>query len=162
MGGATASTPSPPAHPTPTRAPRCCARTATSPGPPTQPGQIKHFGNRCALHSSLGSERHATTAEPGELSPRNMGWMRSQTCPTVSRARQIPTKESSGDRVQVSNLLRTPNLAGTRPLPALHLRALPSAAGRRRVDGGPVGGSPHQPRSRTALLTPQILRDWLG
>ena len=158
-GGATASTPSPEAHTTPTRAPCCCARTATSPGPPTRRGQIKQLGNRCALHSSRGSERHPTTAEPGELIPRNMGWMRSPMCRMVWRGRQIPTKESSGDRLQVSNFVRTFNLAGTRALPALRLWALPSAARLRRVDGGTAGGSPRQPRSRAALLTPAVRHD---
>ena len=79
--------------------------------------------------------------------PRNVGWIRSPTHRTVWRARQTPTKESSRDCLQLSNLVRTLNLAGTRPLPALRLRALPSAAGLRRVEGGPVGGSPRQPHS---------------
>ncbi len=58
--------------------------------------------------------------------------------------------------MHLSNLVRTLNFAGTCRLPALRLRALPSAAGLRRVEGGPVGGSGRQPHSRTERLTAQV------
>jgi hypothetical protein len=86
-----------------------------------------------------------------ELVPRNMGWMRSPRCRTVWRAGQTPTKEPCRDCLQLQNLVRTLNLAGTGPLPALLRRALSSAAELRRVDGRPARGSPRQSHSRTAL-----------
>jgi hypothetical protein len=66
-----------------------------------------------------------------------MGWTRSPICRTVWTAGQTPTKESCRDGLQLSNLVRTLNLAGARPLPALRLRALPGFAELRRVDGRP-------------------------
>jgi hypothetical protein len=118
--------------------------------PPTQLGQIKHCGHRCALHSSPGSQRHNRSG--GTDIPRNMGRIRSPTHRTAWRSRQSPTKESSRDWLSLSNLVRTLNPARTVPLQALRLRTLPSAAGLRRMESRPVRGGRRQPHSRTAVL----------